>query len=53
MTLLTKQTIDQSIEMIAVQELENIYYPGYVQETDQEKVEWELKEFLSQFSKKK
>jgi hypothetical protein len=55
MTTLAKNTLQQSIEEIFIQELDQIYYPGYTQDliaSEPEKLEWELKEFQSQFSKK-
>lgn len=48
-------TRQQSIEETSVQELDIIYYPGYAQqmmETDPERLQWEIKEFERQFSKK-
>ena len=55
MKALTQITRQQSIEEIFVQELDSIYYPGYaeqIMDTYPEKLEWELKEFQSQFSKR-
>jgi hypothetical protein len=45
----------QSIVDIFVQELDQIYYPGYVEEilaSEPERFEWELNEFQGQFSRK-
>ena len=45
----------QSIEETSVQELETIYYPGYVQDmisSNPERLQWEIEEFEKQFSKK-
>ena len=45
----------QSIVEIFVQELDQIYYPGYAEEiiaSEPEKFDWELKEFQGQFSVK-
>jgi len=55
MKALAQITRQQSIEEIFVQELDQIYYPGYTEEiiaSDPEKFNWELKEFHAQFSKK-
>jgi hypothetical protein len=55
MKALAKITHQQSVEAIFAQELEQVYFPGYIEqmnETNPEKIEWELKEFQSQFSKK-
>ena len=55
MNALAQITRQQSIEEIFAQQLEEIYFPGYIEqmnETNPEKLEWELKEFQSQFSKK-
>ena len=56
MTTHDKTTRDQSFEQMFIDELDSIYYPGYAEKlsvTDMEKLQWELKEFQSQFSKKK
>ena len=53
MTALTKSTQAQSIETMILEQLDSIYYPGYTEEIDAEKLEWEMKELLSQFSVKK
>ena len=53
MTTLARITQEQSLEEIFVQELEQIYYPGYTEDliaSDPEKFDWELKEFQGQFS---
>jgi len=53
MKALTQITRQQSIEEIFIQELDQIYYPGYaeqIMETQPDKLEWELREFQSQFS---
>ena len=45
----------QSIEEMFIQQMEDIYYPGYSEEMTREQAiryEWELKEFQSQFSVK-
>ena len=49
----TKKT--QSIVEIFIEEMNQIYYPGYVEDliaSDPQKFEWELKEYQAQFSKK-
>jgi hypothetical protein len=49
-----KNTIQQSLVDIFIQELDSIYYPGYSEElidTDPEKFDWELDEYKGQFSK--
>ena len=54
---MTKQAINtrnQSMEEFLIEELDEIYYPGYVEEivtSDPEKFQWELAEFKGQFSK--
>ena len=53
MKALAQITRQQSIEEIFIQELDQIYYPGYAEEimtSNPEKLEWELKEYQSQFS---
>ena len=53
MKALAQITRQQSIEEIFIQELDQIYYPGYAEqlmESQSEKLEWEFKEFQSQFS---
>ena len=55
MTALAKETRNQSIEEMFIQQMEDIYYPGYSEEMTREQAiryEWELKEFQSQFSVK-
>ena len=55
MTALAKETHRQSIEELFIQQMEDIYYPGYSEEMTEEQAlrfEWELKEFQSQFSAK-
>ena len=52
MTTLQKNTRNQSIEEMFVQELDTIYYPGYaaqISESDPEKYDWELAEYKAQF----
>ena len=53
MKALTNNTHQQSLVEIFVQELDQIYYPGYTEEliaSEPEKFNWELKEFQGQFS---
>ena len=53
MKALARITQQQSIEEIFVQELDQIYYPGYTEDliaSGPEKFDWELKEFQKQFS---
>ena len=53
MKALAQITAQQSIEEIFIQELDQIYYPGYAEEImnlNPQKLEWELKEYQSQFS---
>ena len=48
-------TQQQNLEDIFIEQLDNIYYPGYTEdmiETNPDRLIWELKEFQSQFSKK-
>ncbi len=55
MKALVQITRQQNIEEIFAQELEQIYYPGYLEQmstSHPDRLEWELKEFESQFSKK-
>ena len=50
MTALAKETRNQSIEEMFIQQMEDIYYPGYSEEMTREQAiryEWELKEFQS------
>ena len=53
---MTKQAINtrnQSMEEFLIEELDEIYYPGYAQEiieSDPAKFDWELAEFIGQFS---
>ena len=53
---MTKQainTLNQSMEEFLIEELDEIYYPGYAQEiitSDPDKFQWELNEFRGQFS---
>jgi hypothetical protein len=54
MTALARTTREQNIEEISVQLLDQLYYSGYVEEMsiiDPAKVEWELAQMESQFSK--
>jgi hypothetical protein len=49
-----KNTLQQSIVEIFIEELDQIYYPGYAEEliaSEPEKFDWELAEFKGQFSK--
>ncbi|MCX6243691.1 MAG: hypothetical protein NTU98_03210 [Bacteroidetes bacterium] len=49
-----KNTQEQSVVDIFIQELDSIYYPGYAEEliaSVPEKFEWELAEYKGQFSK--
>jgi hypothetical protein len=49
----TKKT--QSIVEIFIEEMNQIYYPGYVEDhiaSDTQKFEWEFNEYQAQFSKK-
>ena len=53
MKALANHTDQQSLVEIFVQELDQIYYPGYTEElfaSEPEKFNWELKEFQGQFS---
>ncbi len=53
MKALANHTDQQSLVEILVQELDQIYYPGYTEEliaSEPEKFNWELKEFQGQFS---
>ena len=53
MKALAQMTLQQSIEDIFIQELDQIYYPGYTEDliaSDPRKFDWELKEFQGQFS---
>jgi len=53
MKALAANTLQQSIEEIFINELDQIYYPGYTEElidSEPEKFYWELKEFQGQFS---
>ncbi len=55
MTAIERATRDQNIEEISLELLDQLYYPGYVEEMssqDPYKLEWELKQIESQFSKK-
>ncbi len=48
-------TQEQSIVEIFTEMMDQIYYEGYVQDlidSDPQKLDWELKEFQAQFSKK-
>ncbi len=48
-------TQEQSIVEIFTEMMDQIYYKGYVQDlidSDPQKLDWELKEFQAQFSKK-
>jgi len=52
MKALAQMTHQQSLEDIFVQELDQIYYPGYSEDliaSDPSKFDWELKEFQGQF----
>ena len=53
MTALTKSTHDQANEEYALEQLENIYYSGYCQDADPERIAWEIKDMLSQLPVKK
>ena len=49
-----KNTIQQSLVDIFIQELDSIYYPGYAEEliaSEPEKFDWEFDEYKGQFSK--
>jgi len=49
-----KNTLQQSIVEIFIEELDQIYYPGYAEDLiacEPEKFDWELAEFKGQFSK--
>jgi hypothetical protein len=49
----TKLAQEQSMIDISLQELDELYYPGYTEdllESDPERLDWELKELRSQFS---
>ena len=49
-----KNTQEQSVVDIFIQELDSIYYPGYAEEliaSEPEKFKWELAEYKGQFSK--
>ncbi len=51
----TTTTQEQSIVEIFTEMMDQIYYEGYVQDmiaSDPQKLDWELKEFQSLFSKK-
>jgi hypothetical protein len=53
LSALANKTHQQSLVEIFVQELDQIYYPGYTEEliaSEPEKFNWELKEFQGQFS---
>ena len=53
MKALAETTKEQSIMEIFVQELDQIYYPGYSEEimaSDPEKFKWEFAELEGQFS---
>ncbi len=55
MTAIARATRDQNIEEISIELLDQIYYSGYVQEmslTDPAKIEFELAQMESQFSKR-
>ena len=46
---------EQSIVEIFIEEMNQIYYPGYVEDliaSDPQKFDWELKEFQALFSRK-
>lgn len=48
----TKLAQEQSMIAISLQELEELYYPGYTEDlldSDPERLNWELKELRSQF----
>ena len=50
-----KNTQQQSVVDIFIEELDSIYYPGYAEDliaSEPEKFEWELAEYKGQFSKK-
>jgi hypothetical protein len=49
-----KNTQQQSVVDIFIEELDSIYYPGYAEDliaSEPEKFEWELAEYKGQFSK--
>ena len=53
MKALANHTDQQSLVEILVQELDQIYYPGYSEEliaSEPEKFTWEFNEFQGQFS---
>lgn len=53
MKALAQITRQQSLEEIFVNELDQIYYPGYTEDliaTEPDKFYWELREFQGQFS---
>jgi hypothetical protein len=55
MTAIARATRDQNIEEISIELLDQIYYSGYVEEMsiiDPAKIEWELAQMESQFSKR-
>jgi hypothetical protein len=55
MTALARTTRDQNIEEISIDLLDQIYYSGYVAEMlqlDPAKIEFELAQMESQFTKK-
>ena len=55
MTARAKETHRQSIEEMFIQQMEQIYYPGFSEEmTDKQYLlfEWEFREFQKQFSEK-
>jgi hypothetical protein len=55
MKAISRVTREQNIEEISIELLDQIYYSGYVEhmlELDPEKIEWELAQMSSQFSKK-
>lgn len=55
MKISATNTRQQSIEQSSVEELNLIYFSGYVEqmmESDPEKLLWEINEYQQQFSKK-
>jgi hypothetical protein len=53
-SLVAKNTVEQSIVEIFIEEMDKIYYPGYSEEligSEPDKFDWELAEYKGQFSK--
>ena len=56
MTIAKNNIEQQKLEEAFIEQMDNIYYPGYTEKegvTHPERVQWELKEFQAMFSTKK